>query len=82
MSEGNSLTLALSKKVRGRAIKVSLLVGSILVLINHSDSIYDGNLQSHNLLQILATYLVPYLVSTYSSVSALRDQENPSDSKL
>ena len=82
MSEGGSLKLALSKNVRNRALRVSLLVGSILVLINHADSIYNGSLKATNLLQILATYIVPYLVSTYSSVSALKDQEKPRDNKL
>lgn len=82
MSEGGSLKLALSKNVRNRALRVSLLVGSILVLINHAESIYNGSLKATNLLQILATYIVPYLVSTYSSVSALKDQEKPRDNKL
>jgi len=82
VSESNFLKLALSKKVRKRAMRVSVLVGSILVLINHADSIYNGSLKPTNLLQILATYIVPYLVSTYSSVSALKDQEKPRDNKL
>jgi len=63
-------------------MRVSVLVGSILVLINHADSIYNGSLKPTNLLQILATYIVPYLVSTYSNVSALKDQEKPRDNKL
>ena len=82
MNENDPLKLALSKNVRYRALRVSLLVGSILVFINHADSFFDASLQATNLLQILATYIVPYLVSTYSSVSALKDQEKPSDNKL
>lgn len=76
------LRLAQRKDVRTRALKVSLVVGSILALINHGDSFLNSELELHNSIQIIATFLVPYLVSTYSSVSAIKDQENPSDNKL
>ena len=76
------LRLAQRKDVRTRALKVSLVVGSILALINHGYSLLNSELEFHNSIQIIATFLVPYLVSTYSSVSAIKDQENPSDNKL
>ena len=76
------LHLAQRKDVRTRALKVSLVVGSILALINHGDSFLNSELEFRNSIQIIATFLVPYLVSTYSSVSAIKDQENPSDNKL
>ena len=76
------LRLAKRQEVRTRAFKVSLVVGSILALINHSDSLFTGKLEVHHSFQIIATFLVPYLVSTYSSVSAIKHQEKPSDNKL
>ena len=76
------LRLAQRKDDRTRALKVSLVVGSILALINHGDSFLNSELEFQNSIQIIATFLVPYLVSTYSSVSAIKDQENPSDNKL
>jgi hypothetical protein len=48
-------------------------VGSILVIINHGDAIVRGDLSAGRLLRIALTIAVPYCVSIYSSVSALRD---------
>jgi hypothetical protein len=47
-------------------------VGTVLALINHGDLILEMSLPRENILQILLTYLVPYSVSTYSAVKALR----------
>jgi hypothetical protein len=66
------LELALSSQVVRTAIRVSLIVGSILALINHGGAIAQMALSCENILQILLTYLVPYCVSTYSSVKALQ----------
>ena len=66
-------SLALSGGVVLRATKVSLLVGSILALINHGQAIYELSLTRTSIIQILLTYFVPYSVSTYSSVKALQN---------
>lgn len=66
------LQLALLPSVRNRALLVGLVVGSILALINHADAVLDGTFASKNAIQVATTYLVPYAVSTYSSVRALR----------
>lgn len=60
------------------AFKMSLIVGSILALINHGDAIFEGTLTRANIYQIILTFLVPYSVSTYSSVKAIQrhDREN------
>ncbi len=52
-----------------RSIKIALFVGTILALINHFDAIFNGTFNRTNTLQILLTYLVPYCVATYGSVS-------------
>jgi hypothetical protein len=67
------LALATSRSVVRRATVVALIVGSILVVINHGDAIVNGDVSAGRLLRIVLTVVVPYCVSTYSSVSALRD---------
>jgi len=66
------LALATSKSVVRRATVVALIVGSILVVINHGDAIVHGDMSAGRLLRIVLTVSVPYCVSTYSSVSAMR----------
>ena len=55
-----------------RSVKVALVVGTILALINHPDRILSGSLSATNIFQILLTYLVPYSVSTYGSAMQAR----------
>jgi hypothetical protein len=55
---------------------VAIIVGTILVLINHSDALLAGNVSTERAVRMALTYLVPYLVSTYGAVSALVAQ-NP-----
>ena len=66
------LELAFRKDVVVRALKVGTLVGTILIALNQGDVILSGDLTPRTLLKIALTPLVPYLVSTYSSVAALR----------
>lgn len=58
------------RSIAKRALKVALVVGTLLTLINHGPSLLEYQLTSRHYLQIALTYLVPYLVSTYSAVSA------------
>lgn len=60
------------------ALKMSFVVGSILALINHGDAIFEATLTRANVYQIILTFLVPYSVSTYSSVKAIQrhDRKN------
>jgi hypothetical protein len=55
-----------------RSTKVALVVGSILGVINHGDAMLAGTLDVTRWLKIALTYVVPYAVSTYAAVSALR----------
>ena len=66
------IAVATSRSVVRRATVVALIVGSVLVAINHGDAILRGDLSMVRLLRIALTIAVPYCVSTYSSVSALR----------
>ncbi|MCV6606206.1 MAG: nitrate/nitrite transporter NrtS [Porticoccaceae bacterium] len=65
------LAIALSKQVVKTATKIAVVVGTLLVLINHYPEIASGSVSKNNLMQMLFTYLVPYGVSTYSSTKAL-----------
>ncbi len=70
--EGSWLRIALSRSVVRRAFGYAVVVGAILVLINHADALLRGELSAGRLGRILLTVVVPYLVSTSSSVSAMR----------
>ncbi len=63
---------ALSPAVARRSTKVSLLVGTLLVSINHGDLLLSGNVSSALFWKIPMTFCVPYAVSTYAAVDALR----------
>ena len=58
-----------------RALKYALVVGAILIAINHADALLEGEVDGTRLLKMALTVLVPYLVSTLSSVGAIREME-------
>ena len=65
-----------------RARITALIVGTLLTLINHGPAILAGQLTGERIIQILLTFLVPYTVSTVSSVSTrheLASSLSPSD---
>jgi len=65
-----------------RAIKISAIVGLILAVINHGDKLITLSLTSIDLIKILLTFGVPYCVSTFSSVLAIRERtQTPSKSE-
>ncbi len=78
MSSSNSeydnqgfVSQALSRAVVMRAVKVALVVGTLLALINHGNAILTMSLTSKSLFQVILTYFVPYCVSTWSAVKAI-----------
>lgn len=60
--------LAFNKSTFRRAARVALLVGVILNLINHPEILTSFSFAELKAGQVILTFLVPYLVSTYSSV--------------
>ena len=56
-----------------RALRYALGVGALLIAINHGDAIMRRDVSLARLLRMALTITVPYMVSTASSVSALRD---------
>jgi len=69
------LMLCFSKPVVRRAAISALVVGSILILINHFEALASRELGYTRLLQIALTLLIPYIVSTVSSVITIREYE-------
>ncbi len=77
--------LASSAGVVRRALGYAVVVGAILIAINHGDALLRGDVDATRWWKMGLTLLVPYTVSTLSSVSALReaaraDQPDPSAS--
>ena len=67
------LRLAVRPSVMRRAVKFACVVGLILITINHGYAIVRGEVTAGRILQMGLTVLVPYTVSTLSSVGAMRE---------
>lgn len=70
--EPTFLSIAKTSAVRLTALKVALVVGTVLCLINHLPDLMHGSFSGVNLMQMALTYTVPFCVSTYSSVKMIR----------
>ena len=66
------LEVAFSGPVVRRAFVYFGVVGSVLIAINHGDALLRGDVDAVRWLKMLLTPVVPYVVSTLSSVSAIR----------
>ena len=63
------MNAALERSVVIRALKVAVVVGTILVAINHGDVfLNDGEI---NWFKIILTYTVPYGVATYAAAAQM-----------
>ena len=65
------VTLSIKPSIVKRGITFSIIVGTILISINHGDTILSGELTNTHIFKMVLTYFVPYFVSTLSSVQAL-----------
>ena len=74
MAEDSILALATDPSVVKRAAMVAVVVGIILAIINHGHRLIALDVDAGTAVRILLTFLVPYSVSTYSSVQAVRDR--------
>lgn len=66
------LSDALRPHVVRRSLRVSALVGLILVTLNYTDRWLAGSLTRADWLKMALTFLVPYAVATYAAVDATR----------
>ncbi len=69
----NGIQRAVQWSVVKRALIMSAVVGTILVGINHGMCLYQGHFDGVCLCQSTVTFMVPYLVSTISSVLAMSE---------
>ncbi|MCG8588599.1 MAG: nitrate/nitrite transporter NrtS [Proteobacteria bacterium] len=66
------LALAVQPAVVRRALAYAVGVGALLIAINHGDALLRGDVDAGRWLRMGLTVLVPYCVSTASSVGAMR----------
>ena len=65
------LKIAAEQGVVRRALKYAMVVGAVLITINHGDAIVLGNITTARLLKMGLTVMVPYIVSTSSCVGTI-----------
>jgi hypothetical protein len=75
-------TCAMSPATVRRALASALLVGPVLVAINHGDAILDGDVTAGRVLKMTLTLVVPYAVSTFSSVQSALAYQSGEQSDL
>jgi hypothetical protein len=52
------------------AVRIAVIVGTLLVIINYGDRIFLGSMHSNDWFKVFLTYMVPFFVSSYSSAKA------------
>ena len=57
------------KEILLKSSKISIIVGTLLNLINQGEVIFSLDFENINYIKSLLTYVVPFLVSTYTAVS-------------
>lgn len=75
------LQIASTGPVVKRALKFTVVVGAILISINHGDAILRGDIDATRMAKMILTVFVPYAVSTASSVAALMEMEKVSNKR-
>lgn len=65
-----------------RALAYAAVVGAILIAINHGEALLAGDFGAGRLARMGLTAAVPYVVSTLSSVGAVRSIRRAQDSPL
>ena len=69
------VTYGLERDTILRSLKTTLIVGSILGLINHGSALLAGRLTPDQLASLLITYLVPFSVTTYGQIQGKRQRD-------
>lgn len=71
------LACATARPVVRRAVACALIVGPILIAINHGDALLHADVSGGRLLRMVLTMFVPYAVSTFSSAQAMAARQHP-----
>jgi len=64
--------LVVTASVVRRALGYAMVVGIVLIAINHGDALARGDVDGVRVLKMALNFVVPYTVSTLSSVQAMR----------
>ena len=62
------------KIIHSPALRVALVVGTILTLINQTSAVIHLDFNTEAVVRTVLNYLVPFSVSTYSRLALLREQ--------
>lgn len=66
------ISVALRPDVVRRAAVYCVVVGTVLITINHVPALVRGDVSAFRIFQIVLTYCVPYAVTTFASTQAIR----------
>jgi hypothetical protein len=70
------IRIAFAGRVVRRGLEYAVVVGAILILINHGDTIVAGSVTPPQYAKMGLTVAVPYCVSVLSSVAAILDMRD------
>jgi hypothetical protein len=65
---------AATKSIQRNGLKVAIVVGTLLNLINQGDVILNGAWSEIQVPKLLLTFCVPYCVVVYAGTQAMRDK--------
>lgn len=80
MAKKTLLQCAQDPHILRNSFMTALFVGTVLAFINHAESILAWNLSSSEIIQILITYCVPFLVATYAAAKNAKHMGDGTDS--
>jgi len=63
------IAILCDKEMIIKSSKISLIVGTLLNIINQGEAIFALDIENINYIKSLLTYTVPFLVSTYTAVT-------------
>ena len=66
---------------RPTALRVAIIVGSVLFMMNHGNAAVNGKMSRDRWMAAFLTYLVPYTVSIHGQFSAHTKKQTPTPQK-
>jgi hypothetical protein len=70
------IRIAFRKSTFLRALKCAVIVGPVLIAINHGRAILEGSISAESIISMTLTAIVPFCVSTVSTVGAALEKSN------
>lgn len=63
------LAVATQRAVVMRSLRIAVVVGTILGLVNHGGALVSGHVTAAEWVQIAVSYVVPFFVATWSAAA-------------